>query len=64
MNVELFTWEEVVNVAKIDDYTLTSCATLMSIVYTPKYANLVFFQNEEIFVELDEIDELDRITHA
>ena len=23
-----------------------------------------FFQNEEIFVELDELDELDRITHA
>ena len=23
-----------------------------------------FFQNEEIFVQLDELDELDRITHA
>ena len=23
-----------------------------------------FFQNEEIFVKLDELDELDRITHA
>ena len=26
--------------------------------------NLVFFQNEEIFVQLDELDELDRITQA
>ena len=26
--------------------------------------NLVFFQNEEIFVQLDELDELDRIIHA
>ena len=25
---------------------------------------LVFFQNEEIFVQLDELDELDRITHC
>ena len=25
---------------------------------------LVFFQNEEIFVKLDELDELERITHA
>ena len=25
---------------------------------------LVFFQNEEIFVQLDELDELDRITCA
>ena len=25
---------------------------------------LVFFQNEEVFVQLDELDELDRITHA
>ena len=25
---------------------------------------MTFFQNEEIFVELDELDELDRITHA
>ena len=24
----------------------------------------VFFQNEETFVQLDELDELDRITHA
>ena len=24
----------------------------------------IFFQNEEIFVQLDELDELDRITHA
>ena len=24
----------------------------------------MFFQNEEIFVQLDELDELDRITHA
>ena len=23
-----------------------------------------FFQNEDIFVQLDELDELDRITHA
>ena len=28
------------------------------------FKNLVFFQNEEIFVQLDELDELDRITHA
>ena len=28
------------------------------------FNNLVFFQNEEIFVQLDELDELDRITHA
>ena len=26
--------------------------------------NRVFFQNEGIFVHLDELDELDRITHA
>ena len=25
---------------------------------------LVFFQNEEIFVQLDELDKLDKITHA
>ena len=25
---------------------------------------IYFFQNEEIFVELDELDELDRIIHA
>ena len=25
---------------------------------------LVFFLNEDIFVQLDELDELDRITHA
>ena len=24
----------------------------------------IFFQNEEIFVQLDELDELDRISHA
>ena len=30
-----------------------------------KFKNsLVFFQNEEIFVQLDELDELDRIAHA
>ena len=23
-----------------------------------------FFQNEEIFIQIDELDELDRITHA
>ena len=26
--------------------------------------NLVFFQKEDNFVQLDELDELDRITHA
>ena len=26
--------------------------------------NLVYFQNEKIFVQLDEIDELDRINQA
>ena len=26
--------------------------------------NLVFFRNEEFFVQLDELDELDRITRA
>ena len=26
--------------------------------------NIVFFQNEEIFVQLDELDEFDRIIHA
>ena len=26
--------------------------------------NLVFFQNEDIFVQLDELDLLDKITHA
>ena len=25
---------------------------------------LVFFQNEEIFVQLDELDKMDRITHV
>ena len=30
----------------------------------PRCHNLVFFQNEEIFVQLDELDQLDRITHA
>ena len=29
----------------------------------PKFANL-FFLNEEIFVQLDELDKLDRIIHA
>ena len=28
------------------------------------YKRSSFFQNEEIFVQLDELDELDRITHA
>ena len=35
--------------------------------FTPPHFNLNqsrFFQNEAIFVELDELDELDRITHA
>ena len=27
-------------------------------------ADLFFFKNEEIFVQLDKLDELDRITHA
>ena len=27
-------------------------------------AILVFFQNEQIFVQLDELDELNRISHA
>ena len=26
------------------------------------FVNLVFFPNEEIFVQIDELDELDRIT--
>ena len=26
--------------------------------------NILVFQNEETFVQLDELDELDRITHA
>ena len=29
-----------------------------------KVDNLVFFQNKEIFVQLDELDKLDRITQA
>ena len=28
------------------------------------YSSLFFFQNEVIFVQLDELDELDRIIHA
>ena len=27
------------------------------------HGNLFFFQNKEIFVQLDELDELDRIAH-
>ena len=29
-----------------------------------KLASIYFFQNKEIFIQLDELDKLDRITHA
>ena len=29
-----------------------------------KHSSLVFFQNEEIFIQLDDLNQLDRITNA
>ena len=39
---------------------------IITLVGFPEFSEFipVFFQNEEIFVKLDELDELDRITHA
>ena len=47
----------------------TSCTWLRYLVnaakeYPYEFNGLVFFQNEGIFVQLDELDELDKITHA
>ena len=32
--------------------------------YGPHIQFIIFFQNGEIFVQLDELDKLDKITHA
>ena len=38
------------------------CARFTKILLSARYSS--FFQNEQIFVEFNELDELDRITHA
>ena len=45
-------------------HNLSVSTVQLVIVSICSFDNLVFFQNEEIFVQLDKLDELDRIPQA
>ena len=56
-NLSTFIFSETINVKRTIKLNYPPTASIAG-------GNLVFFQNEEIFVKLDELDELDRITQA
>ena len=45
-------------------FNLNSVLDIKITVLILRIVHSIFFQNEDIFVQLDELDKLDRITHA